>query len=100
MDCILSNTTVVQPDIVYVESSRSSLVSARGIEGPPAKRAAASHPSRASPSFRPRSYPDRRLVRHGALREPLRVWYRPRVMGDHVTLARDGAIATVTLNRP
>ena len=35
VDCILSNTTVVQPDIVYVESNRSSLVSARGIEGPP-----------------------------------------------------------------
>jgi Uma2 family endonuclease len=35
VDCILSDTTVVQPDIVYVESSRSSLVSARGIEGPP-----------------------------------------------------------------
>ncbi len=35
VDCVLSDTTVVQPDIVYVESSRSSLVSARGIEGPP-----------------------------------------------------------------
>jgi Uma2 family endonuclease len=35
VDCILSNTTVVQPDIVYVESSRSTLVSARGIEGSP-----------------------------------------------------------------
>ena len=35
VDCILSNATVVQPDIVYVESSRSSLVSPRGIEGPP-----------------------------------------------------------------
>ena len=28
------------------------------------------------------------------------MWYRPRVMGDNVTLAREGAIATVTLNRP
>src|SRR5256886_14614449 len=56
--------------------------------------------SRTSPSFRPRSYPDRRLVCHVALREPLSVWYRPRVMGDNVMLARDGAIATVTLNRP
>jgi enoyl-CoA hydratase len=28
------------------------------------------------------------------------VWYGPRVMGDNVTLVRDGAIATVTLNRP
>ena len=35
VDCILSETTVVQPDIVYVESARGSLVSARGIEGPP-----------------------------------------------------------------
>ena len=35
VDCILSETTVVQPDIVYVESSRGSLVSTRGIEGPP-----------------------------------------------------------------
>src|SRR5436309_8603115 len=26
--------------------------------------------------------------------------YRPRVMGDNVTLVRDGALATVTLNRP
>src|SRR5213593_1167764 len=119
VDCILSNATVVQPDIVYVESSRSSLVSPRGIEGPPTlvievlspssalidqgikrqlyarygipyywivaskatlspkapsgwrrvwpgKRAAASHPSRTSPSFRPRSCPDRRLDCHVA----------------------------------
>jgi len=28
------------------------------------------------------------------------VWYGPRVMGENVTLVRDGAIATVTLNRP
>jgi enoyl-CoA hydratase/carnithine racemase len=28
------------------------------------------------------------------------VCYRPRVMGDNVTLVRDGAIATVSLNRP
>src|SRR5216117_1042045 len=35
LDCILSDTTVVQPDVVYVESARLSLVSARGIEGPP-----------------------------------------------------------------
>ena len=27
-------------------------------------------------------------------------WYRPRVMGENVTLVRDGAVATVTLNRP
>lgn len=35
-----------------------------------------------------------------ALRDPVSVCYRPRVMGDNVTLVRDGAIATVTLNRP
>jgi len=28
------------------------------------------------------------------------VWYGPRVMGENVTLVRDGVIATVTLNRP
>src|SRR5262245_50864006 len=31
--------------------------------------------------------------------QPLSVWYRPRVM-ENVSLTRDGAIATVTLNRP
>lgn len=35
VDCILSDTTVVQPDIVYIESARSWLVSPRGIEGAP-----------------------------------------------------------------
>lgn len=35
LDCILSDTTIVEPDVVAVESGRSSLVSARGIEGPP-----------------------------------------------------------------
>jgi Uma2 family endonuclease len=35
VDCILSDTTVVQPDVVYLESAGSSLASARGIEGPP-----------------------------------------------------------------
>ena len=35
IDCILSDTTVVEPDVVFVESARSSLVSLRGIEGPP-----------------------------------------------------------------
>jgi Uma2 family endonuclease len=36
VDCILDNTTIVQPDIVYVESARRSLMSERGIEGVPA----------------------------------------------------------------
>ena len=35
VDCILSDTTVVQPDVVYLESSRAALASVRGIEGPP-----------------------------------------------------------------
>lgn len=35
IDCILSETTVVQPDLVYLEASRLRAVSARGIEGPP-----------------------------------------------------------------
>ncbi|MBI2203243.1 MAG: Uma2 family endonuclease [Candidatus Rokubacteria bacterium] len=34
-DVILSATTVVQPDLVYVESSRISIVTERGVEGPP-----------------------------------------------------------------
>jgi Uma2 family endonuclease len=34
-DCIFSDTTVIQPDVVFLESERSSLASARGIEGPP-----------------------------------------------------------------
>lgn len=35
VDCILSDTTVVQPDLVYLEAARSSLATARAIEGPP-----------------------------------------------------------------
>ena len=35
VDCILSDTTIVQPDVVYLEYGRSSLASARGIEGAP-----------------------------------------------------------------
>ena len=35
IDCILGQTTVVQPDLVYLETSRLSIVSARGLEGPP-----------------------------------------------------------------
>jgi Uma2 family endonuclease len=36
IDCILGDITVVQPDVVYVESSRLAIVSERAIEGPPA----------------------------------------------------------------
>ena len=35
IDCILNETTVVQPDIVYLDVSRAPAVSDRGIEGPP-----------------------------------------------------------------
>ena len=35
IDCILAETTVVQPDLVYLDSSRLSIVSSRGLEGPP-----------------------------------------------------------------
>jgi len=32
-DCILSNVTVVQPDILYVATDRQAITSERGIEG-------------------------------------------------------------------
>jgi Uma2 family endonuclease len=35
LDVILSNTTVVQPDVVYIATADAGRVSARGIEGPP-----------------------------------------------------------------
>jgi len=35
MDCILDNFTVVQPDIVFVETARRSIMGERGIEGAP-----------------------------------------------------------------
>jgi Uma2 family endonuclease len=35
IDCILGETTVVQPDLVYLDVTRVPAVSARGIEGPP-----------------------------------------------------------------
>ena len=35
LDCILDDATIVQPDIVYIETARRSVVSNRGIEGPP-----------------------------------------------------------------
>ena len=34
-DCILSEVTVVQPDILYITTDRSSIISERGIEGAP-----------------------------------------------------------------
>ena len=35
LDVILADTTIVQPDIVYLESSRRSALVERGVEGPP-----------------------------------------------------------------
>jgi Uma2 family endonuclease len=35
LDVILSNTTVVQPDLVYIDPGRAAIVSRRGIEGAP-----------------------------------------------------------------
>jgi Uma2 family endonuclease len=35
IDCMLSDTTVVQPDMVYVASGSLPAISRRGIEGPP-----------------------------------------------------------------
>jgi Uma2 family endonuclease len=34
-DCILSNVTVVQPDVLYVATDRLAIISERGIEGAP-----------------------------------------------------------------
>ena len=35
VDVILDDTTVIQPDLVYLDAARAMLVTARGIEGPP-----------------------------------------------------------------
>jgi Uma2 family endonuclease len=35
VDCILSDTTVVEPDLVYLDGTRARLVSERAIEGSP-----------------------------------------------------------------
>jgi Uma2 family endonuclease len=35
IDCLLSDTSVVQPDLVYVAADRAAVVTARGIEGAP-----------------------------------------------------------------
>src|SRR5574342_1376288 len=35
IDCILGETTVVQPDLVSLDTGRLSIVSARGLEGAP-----------------------------------------------------------------
>jgi len=35
IDCILSDTTILQPDLVYLDAQRQPAISGRGIEGPP-----------------------------------------------------------------
>ena len=35
LDCILAQATIVQPDILFVEAARRSVISERGIEGAP-----------------------------------------------------------------
>ena len=35
LDVILSNTTIVQPDLIYIDPGRQAIVSRRGIEGAP-----------------------------------------------------------------
>jgi Uma2 family endonuclease len=35
IDCILSDTTVLQPDLVYIDPERRAIVTERGIEGAP-----------------------------------------------------------------
>jgi Uma2 family endonuclease len=35
LDCILDNATVVQPDLVFVETARMAVISERGVEGAP-----------------------------------------------------------------
>jgi len=45
IDCILSETTVVQPDLVYLDSTRLGDVTGRGIEGPPCGRLEGSAPA-------------------------------------------------------
>jgi Uma2 family endonuclease len=35
LDCIMSDITVVQPDLLYVDDTRRDIVSARGVEGGP-----------------------------------------------------------------
>lgn len=35
IDCMLSDITVIQPDIVYLDTARLPAITSRGIEGPP-----------------------------------------------------------------
>ena len=35
LDVILSDTTVLQPDLVYLDASRQALITERGVDGPP-----------------------------------------------------------------
>ena len=47
-DCILSDVTVLQPDILFVDTAHRSLISERGIEGPPTLVVEVLSPSTAS----------------------------------------------------
>ena len=47
-DCILSDVTVLQPDILFVDVAHRSLISERGIEGPPTLVVEVLSPSTAS----------------------------------------------------
>ena len=35
LDVVLSDTIIIQPDLLFLETSRLSLISSRGVEGPP-----------------------------------------------------------------
>ena len=35
IDVLLADTSIVQPDLVFIDAARASIVSRRGIEGPP-----------------------------------------------------------------
>ena len=45
LDCVMSDVTVVQPDLLYVDESRRQIVSARGVEGGPTLAAEILSPS-------------------------------------------------------
>ena len=61
-DCILSDDTVVQPDILFVDTEHRSLISERGIEGPPTLAIEVLSPSTADTD---RGRKSRLYARHG-----------------------------------
>jgi len=62
VDCILGDTTVLQPDLVFVDASRRALVSERGIEGAPTLVVEILSPSTAAAD---RTVKARLYARHG-----------------------------------